>query len=170
MFGYIGRLVPEKGVSVLLDACRQLPTSGWQLRVAGRAPNGDADLRAQAAGLPVEFVGFVNPAEFLAGIDVLVVPSIWQEPFGLTIVEAYAAGVPVIGAASGGVAEIVSAVDPSNLVPPNDPAALARKMAELLAGGVQALKPPDSAAVLARTEPERVVDDYLRVYSQLLPG
>lgn len=170
VFGYIGRLVPEKGVSVLLEACRRLPSSGWQLRVAGRAPNGDADLRAQAAGLPVEFVGFVNPAEFLAGIDVLVVPSIWQEPFGLTIVEAYAAGVPVIGADSGGVAEIVSAVDPSCLVPANDPEALGRKMATLLAAGVQAVPQPDSAAVLARTAPEHVVDEYLHVYSQLLPG
>jgi glycogen(starch) synthase len=136
--------------------------------VAGRAPTGDDDLRAQAAGLPVEFVGFVNPAEFLAGIDMLIVPSIWQEPFGLTIVEAYAAGVPVIGADSGGVAEIIRAVDPNSLVRANDAAALAARMNALLSAGLQALPRPDTSGVLARTAPEHVVDEYLRVYGQAL--
>lgn len=169
-FGFIGRLVPEKGLGVLLDACRQLAgeSRAWQLKIAGKAPGDDSALRERARGLPVEFLGFVNPADFFRDIDVLIVPAIWQEPFGLTVVEAYAAGVPVIGADSGGVAEIINTVDPTALVPAGDPTALARKMAAVLAGGVQSMSRPDCSAVLARTAPEQVVEAYLRVYQQAL--
>jgi glycogen(starch) synthase len=167
-FGFMGRLVPEKGIGVLLDACRRLgdPAGAWQLKIAGKAPGDDRDLRAQAQGLPIEFLGFVNPAEFLRDIDVLIVPAVWQEPFGLTIVEAYAAGVPVIGANSGGVAEIIGSVDSSSLVPAGDADALAQKMSTMIAAGADHVSLPDCSEVLARTQPSHVVEGYLNVYRQ----
>lgn len=170
-FGFLGRLVPEKGIEVLLQACRELPglgVGGWQLKVAGRAPGDDAPLRAAMEGLPVERVGFVDPAAFLRGIDVLVVPSVWREPFGLTVVEAYAAGAPVIGADSGGIAEIVGAVDPSALVPAGDAPALARRMAGFVRAGRGALSAVDASALLEQTCPEAVVDRYLQLYARAL--
>lgn len=168
-FGFLGRLVPEKGIQVLLQACRSLPAEGWRLRVGGRAPGGIAALEAAAAGLPVQFEGFVDPQAFLAGIDVLVVPSVWLEPFGLTIVEAYAAGVRVIGACSGGVAEIVGAVDPDGLVAPDDAPALAKRMRDWMQPGTPAQ--PQAEALqqaLARIRPEQVVAQYLGVYEDAL--
>ena len=108
-FGFLGRLVPEKGLGVLLDACRRLPPDGWRLRVAGQAPLGSEGFEAQAGSLPVEFLGFTDPAAFLASVDVLVAPSIWAEPFGLTIVEAFTAGAGVIGSDRGAIGELAGA-------------------------------------------------------------
>ncbi|WP_298235873.1 glycosyltransferase family 4 protein [uncultured Azohydromonas sp.] len=170
-FGFLGRLVAEKGIEVLLQACRGLlgaGVGGWQLKVAGRAPGDDAALRAAMEGLPVERVGFVEPMAFLRDIDVLVVPSVWREPFGLTVVEAYAAGVPVIGADSGGIAEIVGAVDPSALVPAGDASALARRMAGFVRAGRGALSAVDATALLEQTRPEAVVERYLQLYARAL--
>jgi glycosyltransferase involved in cell wall biosynthesis len=167
-FGFLGRLVPEKGIEVLLRACRDLGAGGWQLKLAGRAPGDDAPLRAALQGLPAQRVGFVDPASFLRDIDVLVVPSLWREPFGLTVVEAYAAGVPVIGADIGGIGEIVGAVDRSALVPAGDAPALARRMAAFVQAGRAALSPVDASALLEQTRPEAVLDRYLQLYARAL--
>ena len=168
-FGFLGRLVPEKGIGLLLEACRTLPRAGWRLRVAGRAPASDAALREQATGLSVEFEGFVDPREFLRRIDVLIVPSVWDEPFGLTVIEAYAAGVRVLGADSGGIAEIIGAADPQWLVPRSDAEALSARMRELIERGRHGLgPPPDFSAVLRRTFPDHAVDQYLRIYRAAL--
>ncbi|PZP32070.1 MAG: glycosyl transferase [Roseateles depolymerans] len=167
-FGFIGRLVPEKGLATLIEACRQLPAEGWQLRIAGRLGEQEAELRRLVEGLPVELVGYVDPAEFLATLDTLVVPSVWLEPFGLTTVEAYAAGVPVIGADTAGVAEIVGAVDPGALVPPGDAAALAALMQAVLRDGPRPLPAAARAAVLERTRPGPVAQAYDAVYRRAL--
>ncbi|NML17776.1 glycosyltransferase family 4 protein [Azohydromonas caseinilytica] len=162
-FGFMGRLVEEKGLQVLLDACRRLPPGGWRLRVAGRLPE-DSPWREAARGLPVEWLGYVDAASFLAEVDTLVVPSVWQEPFGLTIVEAYTQGVPVLGSDIGGITELIGAVDPAALVRPNDAQALAQRMSALIAQGVRPLAAEPLERLLARVRPAAVVDDYLTIY------
>jgi glycosyltransferase involved in cell wall biosynthesis len=169
VFGFLGRLVPEKGVETLLDACRLLPDEGWRLRVAGRAQEGDAAYRARALGLPVDFLGFCDPVAFLRSVDVLVVPSIWREPFGLTVVEAFAQGVPVIGSRLGAIAELVRPIGDGWLVTPGDTAALAARMARAIEEGRAAL--PDRAAyapVLRQVTAERMVDAYDALYATTL--
>ena len=168
-FGFLGRLVAEKGIDLLLAACRDLPAEGWELKVAGRPPTDDSSLRRQASGLPIEFLGFVEPTSFLQQLDVLIAPSVWAEPFGLTVVEAYAAGIPVLGAASGGIAEVIGSVDPRWLVRPDDAGALAHAMAELIVRGRAGLAArPDFSAVLSRTEPDYAIDRYLHIYRTAL--
>lgn len=167
-FGFLGRLVPEKGILTLLDACRLLGAGDWQLKIAGRAPADDGFLRARMAALPIELAGFVDPKEFLREIDMLIVPSIWLEPFGLTIVEAYAAGVPVLGSDIAGVAEIINAVDPAALVPPNDPRALADRMRQIMTTGERCSRTADFAGVLRRTHPDHVVAQYCEIYRDAL--
>jgi glycosyltransferase involved in cell wall biosynthesis len=169
VFGFLGRLVPEKGIKTLLAACRLLPPDGWRLRVAGRAQEGDAAYRALADGLPVEFLGFTDPDAFLDGIDLLIVPSIWREPFGLTVVEAFARGVPVIGSRLGAIADLVGAVGDEWLVAPGDPVALAARMTAVLAAGRAALpQPPAFATVLAAVTPTRMLDAYDALYADVL--
>lgn len=170
VFGFIGRLVQEKGIETLLEACRQLPPAGWRLRVAGRAGPQQEQLLRRAEGLPVEWVGYVEPAHFLASLDTLIVPSIWQEPFGLTVVEAYAAGVPVIGSDGGGIGEVVGAVDPGALVRAADPAALAERMADVLRHGPRLLPEPARQQALERTHPDHMVAAYEAVYRAALSG
>jgi glycosyltransferase involved in cell wall biosynthesis len=55
----------------------------------------------------VRFLGHVKPQEFFSEIDVLVVPSLWNEPMGRVVVEAYGMGVPVLGARRGGIPELI---------------------------------------------------------------
>ncbi len=167
-FGFLGRLVPEKGLGVLLDACRLLSPEGWQLRIAGRAPLGSEGFEAQAEGLPVEFLGFTDPATFLASVDVLVAPSIWAEPFGLTIVEAFAAGAAVIGSDRGAIGELAGAIGSRWVVPADDAAALADRMRAVLEGGRAALPAPDAfEPILQAASPERMTAAYLDLYAEL---
>jgi glycosyltransferase involved in cell wall biosynthesis len=164
-FGYLGRISPEKGVDTLLRAVRLLPASGWRLLIAGAALGSLEPYRELAQDLPVEFLGFQAPKELFEQVDVLVAPSLWAEPLGRTVLEAYQAQVPVIGARSGGIAEII--VDDTWLVPPGDVAALGQRMMQVLEQGRPG-PPAGRARVVARTTPAAVASGFAEVYGALL--
>jgi glycosyltransferase involved in cell wall biosynthesis len=106
-FGYIGRLLPEKGLELLASAYAEIRGS-HALLIAGR---GDADFERQLRGnierLGAEFTGWMDQREFYSRVDVVLVPSLWREPFGRTVVEAWQHGRPVLTTPSGGPADIV---------------------------------------------------------------
>lgn len=164
-FGYLGRLSPEKGIDTLLQATRLLPPTGWRLLIAGAALGEIGPYEEQARGLPVEFIGFQKPKALFERIDALVAPSLWAEPLGRNVLEAYQAHVPVIGARSGGIAEIIA--DDAWLVPPGDVSALAARMARVLAEGRPA-PPAGRDRVLARTTPQAVADQFAALYGDVL--
>jgi glycosyltransferase involved in cell wall biosynthesis len=111
--GYVGTLVWHKGVHVLIDALRGLPADGYELQIFGDPcvfPDYTGDLRHRARGLPVRFMGEFDRArmaEAYAGLDVLVISSLWPENSPLVVREAFMAGVPVVGARIGGIVELV---------------------------------------------------------------
>jgi glycosyltransferase involved in cell wall biosynthesis len=106
--GYLGRFSPEKGVGLLVQAVGRQPPSAVKLLLAGNVPAGEKSrLQALASGADVEFVGFVSPAAFYAAVDVIAMPSLWEEPGALALVDALAAGRPVIATALGGIPEVV---------------------------------------------------------------
>ena len=138
----VGRLVPRKGYATILEALVALP--GVELVVAGGRTSGTVEaeqvrLETLAAELGVadrvHFIGqvghFLMPA-LLCTAD-LVVCAPWYEPFGLVPLEAMACGVPVVASAVGGMLDSVADGETGRLVPPQDPAALATVVAELLA-------------------------------------
>ena len=130
-FLYVGRLAPEKGVQVLLDAWRAGPTS--RLLVAGDGPQG-SELRREAPP-GVEFLGSVPHDEvpkLLAGARALVVPSRWYEAAPKGIIEAFAAGVPVLAAKIGALQEIVQDGVTGVQVPSAEPSAWAAAATRLL--------------------------------------
>jgi glycosyltransferase involved in cell wall biosynthesis len=106
--GVLGRVTPEKGLEILLDQLLADTTLQWTLVVGG---TGDADyvraIKAKYADPRVEFLGHVKSADFFGMVDVLVVPSVWNEPFGRVTVEAYSHGLPVVAANTGGIPEVV---------------------------------------------------------------
>ncbi|KVE23150.1 hypothetical protein WI93_20255 [Burkholderia vietnamiensis] len=109
VFGYIGRLVPEKGVAELLRAFNRLRArhANVRLLVAGSGPNGFvADLKRHA-GPDITLLGQVDAATLYRSADVIVVPSLWDEPFGRTVAEALVFGRPVVCSNRGGLAELV---------------------------------------------------------------
>jgi glycosyltransferase involved in cell wall biosynthesis len=116
--GLIGQISPHKGHDDAVEAMRELG-SGFQLMIAGEGEASYiAQLKRQAGGLPVAFVGFVALPDYFAEIDALIVPS-WQEPFGIVTLEAMSAGIPVIGT---GPVDVLR----GTLIPPRDPHALAQ--------------------------------------------
>jgi hypothetical protein len=99
--------------------------------IAGKGESGYVDeLKKKSVGLPVDFFGFAKLPEFFSMIDILAVPS-WEEPFGIVVLEAMASGVPVIATNRGGPAEIIRSALHGFLVPPRDPAALAKAILSL---------------------------------------
>jgi len=108
-FGFLGRMVAVKGVALLVDEfARAYETRrDISLLIAGDEGPAEfaAELQARAAGLPVTFLGRTAPADFMAAVDVAVVPSLWAEPAGRVVGEAMSYGVPVIGSGLGGMGE-----------------------------------------------------------------
>lgn len=165
-FGFLGRLTEEKGIGVLINAVRNLPTDGnWEVVIAGRPPGADNPFAAAAANLPVRFIGQVEPLALFEQVDVLVAPAIWPEPFGRIIVEAYSVNVPVLATASGGMPELIVGDHNRWLVPPNDAETLGARMGQILADGRTALPSPETfAPVLAATEPDMIAATYSAFY------
>lgn len=142
--GFLGRLEPVKGLEVLLDVVRRFPPDAVTAAVGGRGdPAYEAVLRGAYAGPQVTFHGFVEPRRFLAGLDALVVPSLWEEPLSRVSHEAMELGVPVIASRIGGIPEIVRDEETGFLVPAGDRDALERLVRRLLD------RPPDWAALAA---------------------
>lgn len=140
--GYVGRLVPEKGVDLLIRAHARLPAR-CRLRIIGRGP-GEAALRelarTQGVAERIEWWGALEPAAIPAAmraLDALVLPSRgrpgWQEQFGRVLVEAMASGVPVVGTVSGEIPHVIG--DAGLVVPEEDAEALAAALARLAADG-----------------------------------
>jgi glycosyltransferase involved in cell wall biosynthesis len=108
---YVGRLSPEKGVSLLIEAWRCLP-GDVPLRIVGTGPEA-ARLRVQASDMPnVEFLGAVSHDRALGVMSraaFVVAPSLWYETFGMVVLEAMACGRAVIVPRESAFAELVDA-------------------------------------------------------------
>jgi glycosyltransferase involved in cell wall biosynthesis len=161
--GVVARLSPEKGQDTFLEAAamvlREVHDVGFV--IAGDAALGDRHYAERLVDLArrlgmVErtlFTGFTDRVpELMAGLDVLVVPS-HAEPFGLVTVEAMASGTPVVATRTGGSPEIVEHEKTGLLVPPRDPAAIARAVLTLL-------RSPDRARALGETGRRRATDAF----------
>jgi glycosyltransferase involved in cell wall biosynthesis len=132
---YFGRLSPEKGVATLLEALAAVPEA--RLRIAGDGPERarlETLSRAAAPGR-VEFLGRLEGAELghvVRGSRLTVTPSIWYENFPNTVVESFVRGRPVVGAAIGGIPELVQDGVTGLLFAPGDAADLAAKLRHAL--------------------------------------
>jgi len=139
LIGYAGRLVYEKGVQDLVAAVPALRAEypGLRLVIAGDGPyKGELQetIRRHRLNRAVAFTGFLGAGELpalMAGLDALVVPSIY-EPFGMVALEGASAGAPLAVAKTGGLAEIVEPGQTGVAFPAGDPAALAASVGSLL--------------------------------------
>ncbi len=128
---FVGRLVSDKGCSLLVDALAQLAVVGLRpsLTITGTGPE-EANLRQQVANLGLaeqtQFTGALRGDELARLMNThrfQVVPSIWEEPFGIVALEGIASGCQVIGSERGG---LIDAIGPCGWTFPNgDSAALA---------------------------------------------
>jgi glycosyltransferase involved in cell wall biosynthesis len=160
VIGYVGRMVEEKGVHLLLQAAAALEGE-WALRLIGDGPYLSA-LRALSTELGIEqrvhFESWKPSAEMpyhLSSLQVLVLPSLtrsnWKEQFGRVLVEAMACEVPVIGSSSGEIPFVIG--DAGLVFPEGDGAALRDALARLM-------KDPKLCAELGKRGRARVLEHY----------
>lgn len=118
---FVGRLAAEKGVATLIAAWRKSPPPGLRLVVAGDGPLLD-ELRSVGSD-SIQFLGRVGRDDvqrLMLGARSLVFPSEWYEGMPMTLLESFAAGLPVLGSRIGSVTEIVEPLGADWLVTPGD--------------------------------------------------
>jgi len=157
--GYIGRMLPGKGLNVLADALARIKGEAWQLLVVGDGSERQAfEEQLRAAGLAgrAEFTGAVSfdlIPKYFHRLDVMVIPTETtkriREQFGRVIVEAMASGVPVIGSTCGAIPEVIG--DAGLVFPEGDAVALADALRRMLDD--EALR--EQLAVAGRTRVEQ---------------
>lgn len=183
VLGTICRLVePKKGLTVLLDAIAKLEQDQGgpvcQVMIVGEGP-ADSELRLQSERLGlamrVRFMGARRDIpELLSQIDIFVLPSVY-EGFGIAILEAMAAGKPVIATWVGGVPEFVKSGESGLLVPPGDSNKLAAAIHLLLSDSARArvMGLNGQAHVLTQYTIQSVVKQHEQLYDRCmarLPG
>ena len=158
--GYAGGLLPEKGIDLLIRACKQL-TGRWQLKIAGEG-RAAASLHRLITELEckerVHFCGKIESAQiagFYRELDVLVLPSRttprWKEQFGRVLTEAMACGAVVVGSDSGEIPKVIG--DAGLIFAENN-------VGQLRAALQQLLDNPQLCAELAEQGRKRVLDEY----------
>lgn len=139
--GYLGTLLPSKGLQVLVQALQQQPAGSVELHVHGNAApyhGDDGYLTRTFAGLRAsDQVHYHGPYQtgdlphILAGLDVVCAPALWHEAFGLTVREGLAAGRPVLVSRIGGLQDAVADGQQGLVLPPGDVAAWATAIGTL---------------------------------------
>jgi glycosyltransferase involved in cell wall biosynthesis len=139
--GFVGRMLPGKGLNILADALTKLRDEKWQLLVVGDGSERESFTKQLSeAGLldRTKFTGAVSyelTPEYFQQIDVLVIPTQTteriREQFGRVIVEAMASGIPVIGSTCGAIPEVIA--DAGLVFPEGDGTLLADAIKRLLA-------------------------------------
>jgi glycosyltransferase involved in cell wall biosynthesis len=169
---YVGRLSPEKGLAVLLDAWRTLPGTP-SLLIAGAGPDA-ARLRERARGIPgVAFLGEVardRVPQLFADAAFAVVPSLWYEVSPVTVAEAMAAGRAVVASDAGAMAELVEPGANGLLFRSGDAASLASACRRLLedADLVAALGREARARYEEELAPQRSTERLLALYEEVI--
>jgi glycosyltransferase involved in cell wall biosynthesis len=143
-----GRLVPEKGIDVLIRAFSLIQSSHQDSRliIVGDGPSRPSlTALTDELGLSgrVDFRGHLSQADTAAAIRAawcLCVPSLWEEPFGMIAAEAQMQGIPVIASRAGGLAEIIEVGITGFLVPSGDVDALASRLQMLITNGSLAVQ------------------------------
>jgi glycosyltransferase involved in cell wall biosynthesis len=176
--GFVGRMLPGKGLNVLAGALEKLGGEPWQLLVVGDgSERAEFERRLSASGLldRAQFTGAIKyerVAEYFNQLDLLVIPTQTtkriREQFGRVIVEAMASGIPIIGSTCGAIPEVIG--NAGLVVPEGDAEALAQALRRLLAD--DALRASLAVAGRERVEQyyswERVADQTYELFQQVL--
>ncbi len=171
--GFLGQISTDKGIGWLLRQLKQLPSTNYDLWIAGRGSRQNQTvIERQIKNLPAKFIGYQPADKFLTHIDLLVIPSLWDEPFGLIAAEALAAGTPILTARRGGLIEIAKASSGvAELFEPDAPRTFLTKMNRLINNPIPLRDPAlheKCRKAAKRFSVQRMADDYISVYEKIV--
>ncbi len=168
---FAGRLVNEKGIELLLDAWAKSDAGEATLVIAGDGPLRDLVQNAAANSPNIRFAGLLERADLDAEYRrarIVVVPSVWPEPFGLVAIEGLAYGRPTIVTDMGGLPELVD--DGAGVVVEPRSDALAAAITSLLRSDVSTMAQQARARYESHYTPKVVTDQLLDVYADAIAG
>lgn len=178
---FVGRLIHDKGAQVAIEALARLVNGanpGWRLTIIGSGSEAYVHELEDLAGKlgvsgSVFFLGQIPSTSIpaiLAKHSALIVPSLWEEPFGRVLIEGMAAGCVVVGSAIGAIPEIIECGQTGLLFAPGDADALARSLRSLVANPILAkhLAMSGQARAIERYSTERMVDGVAQLLARVV--
>ena len=175
-FAYIGRFVSEKGIPILLAASKILASEGraFTVQLIGDGPERlkvEEVIKREGIEHYVQITGYLTGtvlAEALCGVDAVIMPSVWEETAGLSVIEQMMRGKLVIASDIGGLAEIVG--DAGLKFAPGDAPALAACMRKVLEDPslIDAVGEKGRQRARLYFTKERMLDEHGEVYRQVL--
>lgn len=110
VFGFIGQINKSKGIEFLLKSFRQIEEiDDWELLIAGNINNAYlASLKNINNSKKIAYLGYIDSTLFFKSIDILIVPSLWEEPFGRVVLEGLIHKKVVLGSNIGGIKELLN--------------------------------------------------------------
>lgn len=169
--GYIGRIAQDKGVDYLVNEISSLrDEQKTQIKIvfAGKGETDFIDrLKNKLAGIDYEFLGVIKPSAFYKNIDILIVPALWNEPFGRTVIESLSYAVPVCQTDRGGLREIY---DPNSswMFAPN-PGNLSSLIDHILKNGDEITEKRKHCIKHAEQfSAEKYIQNHLKLYRQII--
>ncbi len=158
VFGFIGQIKESKGIEFLLSIFKKFESAtNWKLLIAGTGNKEYIDLlKVTYLSNRIIYLGKTNPDSFYNKIDVLIIPSLWQEPFGRVVIEGLKHNKHVLGSSRGG---IIDLLPKEKLFNPNTDE-LKHKIKNILSQGAipQASKYSDTNSV----------DEYINLFKNIL--
>ena len=168
---FIGRLAPEKGIELLLDAWRSIGQADAELLIVGSGPSRYTErLRERSDGLAgVRWAGELASADVWPTAAVAVVPSLWHEPLGRVALEALAHGVPIVATHVGGLSDVVEHGRSGIVVEPGRSDQLAEAISTLLGDRELRTRMSDYAArSRSLLSPEAHAESHMALYRRVL--
>lgn len=168
--GYLGRLHETKGVELLLSEFQRFHRNNCcELVIGGTGTETYVHrLKSCCQNSAVSFLGFVDPDWFMKQVDLLVVPSLWNDPFPTVVLQALAKGVAVVGARRGGIPEIIKDGENGVLFEPTVRGDLARALGDAMRMGLASAESrPRIANSVRNFTLARMCDRYEHLYNLL---
>jgi glycosyltransferase involved in cell wall biosynthesis len=165
VLGFLGRLEQAKGIEFLLEKYSKLNLPNTQLLIFGKGVNKEYEnnLKVKYNQNYIIFKGFMKPEEIYPQIDILIVPSLWNEPFGRIVPEANSYGIPVLVSNKGGLPELVQE-GKNGYVFDSDTKDDFKEKLDLI---IKKYKEQDFKFDITQFKQENIIKGYINVYKKL---
>ncbi|MFW6016989.1 MAG: glycosyltransferase, partial [bacterium] len=170
ILGYIGTIYEGKGVEYLIDQILSYNDDELVLNIYGEAQCSVylSKLKSKVKNSNINFMGYEETSKIFDTIDILVVPSLLNEAFGRTIIEAYSYGIPVIGAKRGGIPELIKEGKTGFTFDPSKPNEFRNVMEKILKDDLVSKFSKQCFSVAYKYLPSVISEQYSELYYMTL--